>query len=136
MDRKTRVQFLAGTKIFLFATSSRRSIKNCQPVERTLRAPSPREKQPECVDGCSGPSSTDRTFGHALSPFFGTLHFPVPESRNGGAFIYVALYALSGDWGSIPSKSKRFFCTPQRPDRLWVPPSLSSNGHWGFFPRR
>jgi hypothetical protein len=30
--------------------------------------------------------------------------------------------------GSIPAKGKRFFYTPQRPDRLWVPPSLLTNG--------
>jgi hypothetical protein len=26
-----------------------------------------------------------------------------------------------GDWGSILGRNKRFFSTPQRPDRLWVP---------------
>jgi hypothetical protein len=30
--------------------------------------------------------------------------------------------------GSIPGRGKRFFSTPQRPDRFWGPPSLFSNG--------
>jgi hypothetical protein len=28
----------------------------------------------------------------------------------------------------------RIFSLPRRPDRLWVPPSLLSNGYWGLFP--
>jgi hypothetical protein len=38
-------------------------------------------------------------------------------------------------WGSIPGRGKIFFFTPQRPDRLWGPPSLLSNGYRGIFPR-
>jgi hypothetical protein len=30
---------------------------------------------------------------------------------------------------------RRFFSSPQRPYRLWVPPSLLSNGYRGIFPR-
>jgi hypothetical protein len=40
-------------------------------------------------------------------------------------------YELDGR-GSIPGRGKRFFCTPQRPDRLWGPPSLISNVYLGF----
>jgi hypothetical protein len=36
-------------------------------------------------------------------------------------------YRLDG-WGSIPEKAK-FFSSPSRPDRLWSPPSLLSNGY-------
>jgi hypothetical protein len=45
-------------------------------------------------------------------------------------------YGLEGR-GSIAGSGKRYFCTPQRPGRLWGPPSLLSNGYrgWGdFFP--
>jgi hypothetical protein len=28
--------------------------------------------------------------------------------------------------------AERLFSYAQRPDRLWGPPSLLSNGHWGF----
>jgi hypothetical protein len=28
----------------------------------------------------------------------------------------------------------RFFSSPCRPDRLWDPPNLLSNGYWGSFP--
>jgi hypothetical protein len=39
------------------------------------------------------------------------------------------------DWGSIPCKSKRFFCASQRPDRIWCPYSRVSNEHRGLSPR-
>jgi hypothetical protein len=42
-------------------------------------------------------------------------------------------YGLDGP-GSI-SGSARFFCSPQRPERLWGPPSLPLNGHPRLFPR-
>jgi hypothetical protein len=35
--------------------------------------------------------------------------------------------------GSIPVSTIYFFCSPQRPDRLWSPPSLLSNGYRGIF---
>jgi hypothetical protein len=33
------------------------------------------------------------------------------------------------DRGSIPDRGKGFFFQPLRPDRLWGPPSLLSNGY-------
>jgi hypothetical protein len=37
-------------------------------------------------------------------------------------------YELDGR-GSIPGRAKRFFSSPQRPDRLWSPLSLLHNGY-------
>jgi hypothetical protein len=37
--------------------------------------------------------------------------------------------------GSIPARRKRFFSTPQHPDRPWGPPSLLFIGTGGTFPR-
>jgi hypothetical protein len=34
----------------------------------------------------------------------------------------------------IPARAN-FFSSPQRPDRLWGPPSVLSNGYGGHFPR-
>jgi hypothetical protein len=36
---------------------------------------------------------------------------------------------------STPSTGKRFVFSPQRPEQLWGPPSLLSNGSRGLFPR-
>jgi hypothetical protein len=44
-------------------------------------------------------------------------------------------YGLDGR-GSISGGGKRFFCTPQHPDRLLGRSNLLSNGHRGLFPRR
>jgi hypothetical protein len=37
--------------------------------------------------------------------------------------------------GLIPGRDKRFFSSPQHPDRLWGPSSDLSNGYRGLFPR-
>jgi hypothetical protein len=42
-------------------------------------------------------------------------------------------YRMDGR-GSIPDTGKTLFSSPQRPDRLWGPPSLLSNGYRRFFP--
>jgi hypothetical protein len=39
-------------------------------------------------------------------------------------------YGLDG-LGWIPGRSKRFFSSPQRPDRFWCPPSLLFSGYRG-----
>jgi len=36
--------------------------------------------------------------------------------------------------GSSPGKGWEFFSSPPRPDRLWDPLSLLSNGYQGLFP--
>jgi hypothetical protein len=41
-------------------------------------------------------------------------------------------YELDGP-GSIPPGSAKLSSSPQRPDRLWGPPSLLSNGYRGTF---
>jgi hypothetical protein len=43
-------------------------------------------------------------------------------------------YGLDG-WGSIPSRGKKLFSSPQRRDRLWDPLSLLPNMHRGPFLR-
>jgi hypothetical protein len=40
----------------------------------------------------------------------------------------------SGFWGSILSGGWEFFSSPPRPEQLWGPSSLLSNGHEGLFP--
>jgi hypothetical protein len=61
-----------------------------------------------------------------------------PNIRNvGGPDISVVIardYRLDGP-GSIPVRDKRLFCTLHRPDRLWGPASLLSNGYREVFTR-
>jgi len=37
--------------------------------------------------------------------------------------------------GSSPGRGWEFFPSPQRPDRLWGPPNILSNGYGELFPR-
>jgi hypothetical protein len=47
---------------------------------------------------------------------------------------YPSRYSDGLDGGSsIPGRGKVFFSSPKRPDRLWGPLSLLSNGYWGLF---
>jgi hypothetical protein len=42
----------------------------------------------------------------------------------------------AGGPGFYPRRSKSFLFSSQRPDRLWRPPSLLSNGYMGLLPQR
>jgi hypothetical protein len=60
--------------------------------------------------------------------------FPIPHSKSIYSSVVIATgYRLDGQ-GSIPSRGKRFFSSPQHPDQLWGLPSLLSNGYWGLCP--
>jgi hypothetical protein len=54
------------------------------------------------------------------------------KSRDSSVGIALG-YGLD-DRGSISGGCFEFFCKPPRPERLWGPPSLLSNGYQGLFP--
>jgi hypothetical protein len=60
--------------------------------------------------------------------------FDLPSPVSGISVGIVTGYGIDNGC-SIPGRGKWFFSSPQRPDRLWDPPSLLSNGYRGFFSR-
>jgi hypothetical protein len=52
---------------------------------------------------------------------------PIEVYCKAACFLLVSTLPYS----SIPGRGKRFFSIPQRPDRLWDPPSLLPNGYRG-----
>jgi hypothetical protein len=53
---------------------------------------------------------------------------PEVNRRRNSSVGIASDYWLTGR-SSIPGRGKRFLSTPQRPDRLWGPPSLLSKGY-------
>jgi hypothetical protein len=65
----------------------------------------------------------------AIKCYNSNLIIGLYESQDSSVGIVTA-NGLDGQ-GSIPSRRKRFFSTPQHPDQLWAPPSLSPMGTRG-----
>jgi hypothetical protein len=53
--------------------------------------------------------------------------------RSRDSSVGIALGYVLNDRGSIPGGGWEFFSSPPRPERLWGPPSLLSNGYKGLF---
>jgi hypothetical protein len=73
-----------------------------------------------------------KNFWDSCNTFF---CFPHGWERSHDSSVDIATgYRLHGP-GSIPG-TRRFFSFPQRPDQLWDPPSLLSNGYRELFLQR
>jgi hypothetical protein len=64
---------------------------------------------------------------------FSDIYYHITRNQDSSVSI-VTGYELDS-WNSILSGGKRFFSTPQCPDRIWGPLSLLSNGYLGLFPQ-
>jgi hypothetical protein len=68
-----------------------------------------------------------------------TLHicsyqFPaIANNRSRDRSVGVEMSYGLGRPRSVPGRGKIFFSSPKRPDSLWAPPSLLTNGYWGLF---
>jgi hypothetical protein len=68
---------------------------------------------------------------HTLPSYFLKIHFNIIlRSTSRTKVVIATVYGLD-DRGSNSGRSKRFFSTPQRPDRPWGPSSLLFNGSRG-----
>jgi hypothetical protein len=71
-----------------------------------------------------------------MSTSWGNVTFSARDSATNLAYVAIsALYVKPGldDRDSILDRGNKFFSSPQRPDPLWGPPSLLSNGYRGSF---
>jgi hypothetical protein len=58
-----------------------------------------------------------------------------PGSRDSVVYIATVYGVDDRDVGDRVPVGSSIFSPPRRPDQLWGPPSLMSNGYLGFFPR-
>jgi hypothetical protein len=57
----------------------------------------------------------------------------VNSSESRGSSVCIVIRIRAGRSGvRIPMLSLDFFAPPDRPDRLWSPPSFLFNGYWGL----
>jgi hypothetical protein len=56
------------------------------------------------------------------------------STKSRDSSVGIALGYRLDDQGSIPGGCWEFFSKPLRPEQLWGPPSLLSNGYHGLFP--
>jgi hypothetical protein len=79
-------------------------------------------------------SSKDNATPVKASELFKNQRGTTIRRSRGSSVSIVTDYGLD-DRGSIPDRGRGFLFQSLRPDRLWGPPSLLSNGYRGPFPR-
>jgi hypothetical protein len=105
---------------------------SCSPPDKRTCHRSHKYLGEESVPNGAKPDVTaSHTSWQSLQPWSMLFSFHFSSSRNWDRSVGIATgYGLDGP-GSIPGNA-RFFSSPQRPDRLWHPASLLSNGYRGL----